>query len=323
MGRRLHKLKENWRSIRKSAWFHDVLVYAAFVVVAGVFWIIIALNDNVTRTFRVAVKMENVPDSVTFISDPPVYMSVTVRDKGTNILRSGFMKHPTVHFNFKDYASKGLFRLSHNDITAALKNSFGSGVQVSSVSLDSLRLFYTTERGHRVPVIVKVDVSAASGYIISGLPVPKDRSVLLYSLGNAADSIRHVYTQVFTRSDLSATGTYRVALRPIANVKIVPDAIDIEIPVEPLVRKEGFATVEALNVPSGQSLLLFPNRVPVEYYLPMSQFSRDDIELEATVDYYDILRTTGSRLPLSMGSSPDFVIKPVLKADSVEYTVVK
>lgn len=323
MGRRWSAIGGKWRSIRRSAWFHDVLVYLAFVVVACIFWFIIALNDNVSRTFRVALHFENVPDSVTFISDPPQYMSVTVRDKGSNILRSGFLKHPGVHFNFKDFASKGILRLSHADITSALKTSFGAAVQVSAVSLDSLRLLYTTERGRRVPVVVRVNVSAASGYIISGPPVAIERSVLLYSFGSQADSVRHVYTEMLSRDDLSSTTTYKVAIQSIPNVKIVPDAIEVEIPVEPLVRKEGLANVEVINVPKGESLLLFPNKVPVEYYLPMSQFSRDDVEITATVDYFDILRTAGSRLPLSMGTSPAYVINPVLKADSVEYTVVK
>ncbi len=323
MGRRWKAIGNKWRTVRKSSWFHDALFYLIFVAVAAVFWFIIALNDNVSRTFRVALRFENVPDSVTFISDPPEYMSVTVRDKGSNILRSGVLKHPSVSFNFRDFATNGTLRLSQADINTALKNSFGSSMQVAAVSLDSLRLSYTTDRGRRVPVVVRVDVSAASGYIISGPPIAKEKSVLLYSIGSQADSVRHVYTQVLTRSDLSSTASYKVSLKAIPNVKMVPDVIDVEIPVEPIVRKEGFADVEVLNLPKGESLLLFPNKVPVEYYIPMSQFSRDDIELSATVDYYDILRTSGSRLPLSMGASPAYVLNPALKLDSVEYTIVK
>ena len=50
--------------------FHNALVFLIFVVIATVFWIVITLNDSVTDTFRVKFRVDNVPDSVTFITDP-------------------------------------------------------------------------------------------------------------------------------------------------------------------------------------------------------------------------------------------------------------
>ena len=107
----LGKMRDWLSRIVKSGGFHNALVFLIFVVIATVFWIVITLNDSVTDTFRVKFRVDNVPDSVTFITDPPHEIHVTLRDKGTNILRSGVMRDPTVNVNFRDYAHSGVFRL--------------------------------------------------------------------------------------------------------------------------------------------------------------------------------------------------------------------
>lgn len=317
------RFKEQWQRLRSSSQFRNVLMFLIFVAVSALFWVILALNDSVTETFRVRLNFQNVPDTVTFISDPPVDMHVTLRDKGTNILRSGVVKHPNLDINFNDYARDGVFRMSRSDINALLKNSFGSGIQISSLSLDSLRLYYTTSPGKRVPVVVRVNVSASSGNIISGPPMAMEKSVRIYSFGNEVDTINHVYTQLLTKSDLSQTAMFDVKVKPIPNVKIVPPVIRVKIPVEPLVLKEGYAQVEAIGVPPGESLLLFPNRVPVTYYVPMSVFNENHEDITVYVEYADTKSIAGNKLPVSLKDYPEFIVNPELHADSVEYTLVK
>lgn len=320
---KLRKIRDWLSRIVKSGGFHNALVFLIFVVIATVFWLVITLNDSVTDTFRIKFRVDNVPDSVTFITDPPHEIHVTLRDKGTNILRSGVMKNPTVNVNFRDYAHSGVFRLGKTDLSAAIKQKFGSGVQITSIGLDSLRLYYTTEPGKRVPVVVRVDISAASGYIISGPPVPVEKSVKIYSVNSEIDTVNHVYTERLVKRNLSATSYFDVKVAPIANVRIIPSVIRVEIPVEPLVRKEGFATVTAENVPEDESLLLFPAKVPVEYYVPMSIFSDETVPVEVSVDYMETKLRVGNKLAVKLKGYPEYVVNPELKTDSVEYTLVR
>lgn len=298
-------------------------MFLVFVAIAAVFWFIIALNDSVTKTFRVKLDIQNVPDTVTFITDPPADIHVTLRDKGTNILRSGVVKNPELNINFRDYSHDGVFRLSSSDLTAELKADLGGVAQISSTSIDSLKLYYTTSPGRRVPVIVRSDVSAASGYIIPGAPVSVQRFVNVFSFGDEIDTIHSVVTQKLVKKDLSQTSVFNVRLMPIQNVKIVPAVVDIRVAVEPLVHKESYVTVNADNVPPGESLLLFPNKVPVSFYVPMSRFNDESFPLEVVVDYNDTRATRGSRIPVKVHSKSDVLVNVELKTDSVEYTLVK
>ena len=81
--------------------------------------------------------------------------------------------------------------------------------------------------------------------------------------------------------------------------------------------------IESRGVPQGESLLLFPNRVPVSYYVPMSKFNDTEAPISAAVDYADTKLTRSNQIPVRLGNVPDYVVNPKIKADSVEYTLVK
>ena len=123
MGFRIEEAKEKWRGMRASTGFHNFVLFLAFVAVATLFWLVMSLNDSVTKTFEVALKIENVPDTVTFINEPPEMFHVTLRDKGTNILRSGVLGKPHVGFNFRDFSENGIVHVTKTDINSAVKGA--------------------------------------------------------------------------------------------------------------------------------------------------------------------------------------------------------
>ena len=322
MDAKIGDIRNEWKRIRTSSRFHNFMMFLIFVAIAAVFWFILALNDSVTETFQVRLNIQNVPDSVTFITDPPADLHVTLRDKGTNILRIVVVKHPTVNLNFRDYAHEGVFRLSAADMTAELKADLGVS-QITAASIDSLRLYYTTQPGKRVPVMVQSDVSASSGNIISGAPVSLTRFVNVYSYRDEVDTVHSVLTQRLVKKDLSQTSEFDVKLKPIQGVKIVPSQVKVRVPVEPLVHKETYVEVDVENLPAGASLLLFPNRVPVSFYVPMSRFNNENVPMHVVVDYNDTHRTRGSRIPVRVRDHAPGLINVELKTDSVEYTLVR
>ena len=319
-----NRIGRQWRKVKGSPRFRNVLVFLVFVMISTVFWFIMSLNDSVTETFKVSLRIQNVPDSVTFITDPPADFHVTVRDKGTTILRSGVVKSPVLSLDFPDYSKDGVFRFTRTDLNAALKASFGGAVQITSTSLDSLRLYYTTDPGRNVPIVVRADLGAASGFIVSGPARATQKSVKVYAY-NASDldTVTRVYTELFTKRNLSQTTYFNVRIHPIPNVKIVPNTVRVEVPVEALVKKEGYVTVGVDNEPPGESLLLFPNKVPVEYYVPMSLFNSEVVPVSVSVDYLETRATGGNRLSVRIRGVGDNVVNPRLQTDSVEYTIVK
>ncbi len=322
MGIDSDSLRQKWRAVKRTVAFHNLVLFLVFVAIATLFWVIMALNDSAQDSCYVKVSVSNCPDSVTFISDIPERINVTVRDKGTNLWRNHY-RHPTMNINFRDYASKGVLKYSRNDIQTSLKAIFGPTAQIIYVSLDSISLDYTTNKGKRVPIVIEENVEAASGSIIEGLPTAKPTNVLVYGEKSVIDTIMKVYTERIDLKDLSETRTVEVAVKRIRGARIMPSKINVTIPVEPLVKKQALITITPVNVPKGESLLLFPSKVPVEYFVAMSRLGdNDDPSIVLNVDYNSISANTG-KLNVRIARYPERIKNLSLKSDSVEYTIVK
>lgn len=311
---------KSWKKLRKTRAFHNALVFLGFMVVATIFWFLMALNGNMQGTLKVAVRISNVPDSVTFINDPPTNIHIDIRDKGTSLLRSAIFKDPTLVINFQEFASNGVLRFKKNDLLAALRTTFGNGAHIAATSIDSLYLEYTLRKGRRIPIVAATDVTTASGYVTEGSPRPDPGYVMVYSNRSNLDTLTRVFTEKVVKRDLTESTEATVNIVPIAGMKIIPSKVKVKIPVEPLVNQQTVVQIEAVNVPANESVILFPSTVGVDYFTPMSTFDKD-AKVSVVADYRLINRMTG-RIPIRIAGAPSFYHNVRLQTDSVEYTVV-
>lgn len=324
MGKRIENAKEQWRVLRSRSGFRNSMLFLVFVIVSAVFWFILALNDNIQDHFNVRLQVVNMPDSVTFISDVPERVGVTVNDKGTSLWRNGYLKDPTISINFKKYASDGILRYSYSDLLSSLKETFGGDAQITSVSLDSLQLIYTTSPGKKVPVIVNCEVLPASGTTIEGEIKSSPANVYVYGSKETLDTIHYVNTLPVTLRDINETSVMDVKLARIKGARAFPSVVAVTIPIEPLVRKEAMVTIDPINVPEGEQLLIFPSKVPVEYYVAMSKLSQDeDKNIKLVVDYNEITTSTSGKLKVNTISFPDRLKNLYVRSDSVEYALAR
>lgn len=325
-------MRKNWlsnieawcRILRKSSRFRGVLTFAVFVGISAMFWLILTLNDSVQDGCVVHIRITNKPDSVTFISEVPKTIHVEVNDKGSSLMRTMWMKTPTVNLNFRELAYEGQFICSRSDMMAALKETFGTNATIISSSVDSLRLVYTDRPGKSVPVVVALKASAKAGYIVNGQPTADPTRVTAYGPREIIDTLNRVFTKTYVEADLSESIGFTSELKSIAGVRLIPGTVRVKVNVEPLVAKEDMVTVVAENVPHDENLLLFPSNVRVSYFVPMSEFSDDKKPVRVVVDYNDVAKHMGERIPLRIEPIKGVnAVNPKLHSDSIEYTLVR
>lgn len=321
---RFDNIKEKWRVLKDTSGFRNAMLFLVFVCVSTVFWFILALNDSAQDTFNVNLRIINRPDSVTFISDVPEKFHVSVSDKGTNLWRNGYLKHPNINIDFKEYSSDGVLRYSYNDLIAALRETFGGTASITSVSLDSLQLIYTMNPGKKVPVLVNCQVFPSSGSILEGSIKASPGSVYIYGKKEVLDTIHYVRTENVILRNITETTHMDVRIQKLKEARAIPSQVELIVPIEPLVRKQAMVTVEPKNVPEGAELLLFPSKVPVEYYVAMSRLNDDeDSNIHLIVDYIDTKTSSDGKLSVSIFGYPDRLKNLTVKTDSVEYALVK
>lgn len=311
----LHRVSTALRSNRGK----DVLTYLMFVAVAFVFWVFMSLDTEVQRDFDVPVEISEMPDSVTLIGQPPASLAVSVKGKGSQLVRFFWGKMSPVKFKWADNAYDGTLLLPTARMDSKMRDYFGPGVEIVSFRPDSLRIPYTTQPGVKVKLIVQADIHPNLQYIVSGSPYADVDSVTLYSVNDIPHSLKSVSTEPIVKSELKDTARYEVKVSPIEGMRIVPDKVTVTVPVEPLIARKRMATIEPQGVPADKHLVTFPSKVEVSYLVPMSAYN-DEYPLKAFVEYADVMNP-GNKIPVTLSILPSIYHSVSFSPESVEYII--
>lgn len=311
----LQKLKATGR-------LRDLGLFAAFVVVAAVFWFILALNDEGQSDFEVRVQVTGMPDTCTFLSEPPRSIHIAVRERGTHLLRLRLMHEAEIRLNFKEYASGGKFSVSQKALMAHLRALFGQNASLSIVSADSISVPFTSMPGKMVPVRVITDLTPELGKVISGYPRPSLRKVKVYSTRDILDTLSYVSTMPLTRRGVAESFTEKLSLRPMPGVRMEPSQIEVKVTVEPLVNRSQSVKVTPRGVPQGQTIVLFPSQVTLHYLAPMSEKEIPASKFHVFADYDAIRSPADPYMPIRLGAAPSGVQGLRLDTDSVQFTII-
>ena len=292
----------------------DTMMFLLFVVISCILWAVLSLNDEKQYDLRMPMRITNVPDSVTLISPGPEALSVSLRAKGTQLMKMTVGRMPTVNVDFRAFRSDGTVHLSATDLKG--------GSQVSMVYPDSLSLPYTTHKGIRVPVRLDYKVTAGPQSALTGRPRLSADSVLLYTAGSAPDRADAVSTEPIHLLGIDKNTTLRVKLMAPRGTRLIPDSIDVTFEVEPLIFKSRKVVIEPINVPEGTKLITFPAQIDVFFMVPVSGYRQSDNHFRVVADYRTIRQGTGSRnVKLSLINVPSNFQNAHLSADSAEYII--
>ena len=108
-------------------------------------------------------------------------------------------------------------------------------------------------------------------------------------------------------------------IKPINNVRIIPNKVKLHVPVEPLIKKEQEVSISVRNQPYGLNVLLFPPSVKVSYLVPQSKY-HSPLNLTVVVDYNDI-NMSSNKVNIKLGEVSGAYSNVVIGADSVNYVI--
>lgn len=318
---RLHDTMVRMKLLAHSARGKDLLLYAMCVVAAFVFWLFLSLDGEVQRDYELPLKIENMPDKTVALDRWPKDIAVTVQGKGWQFVRYAWGEMPPLKISYKDFAGEeGVFRMSKTKIESRIHDYFGQNVSVLSTRPDSIVVHTTNKPGKRVKVIIDADITPSYQSMISGPITANVDSVTLYSLNRIPASVKSVETMPVKESGLTDTLHIRsVRLKPIPEVRMIPETVDITIPVEPLIAKKKTVTISVINAPADCRIILFPYSVEVSYLVPISKYGTD-MQFNAFVNYRDISLESKS-VKVHVNSESDLCRSVTFSPESVDYVM--
>lgn len=296
----------------------EVLSFLFFVALSFLFWVLQSLSEDMNISYRIPIKYTNVPDNTIFTNELPSHITLHLRDEGGVLLNYNLEGIPAFEVDFLQYANnRNAFIIPPEQISAQIKKNLKNTTNLTSMSIDTLAVYYTQGVGKKVKVIVEGEISTLPQYIVNGRITTNIDSIQIYAPDYLLNRIDEVKTETFSAENLSETWVKTVPLRKQEGIKMVPEQVTVTIPVEEFTTKSLTIPVSVENLPARVSLLTFPASVQVDCVIPMSQFSQvSEKDVRVAVNYKDT-QDTPSKLAVRVVRSVGEVLK--IYPDSVEY----
>lgn len=244
----------------------EFLIFLFFLVLSGIFWLLMTLNQTFEKELSVDVRLVNVPKNVVITNDMAATIRFTLKDKGYMI--GGYLYGKSLRpivIDFSNYANgKGHGVVPASDLQKQIAPQLYKSTAIMGMKPDKLEFYYNFGRNKKVPVRMLGGITPDNGYYLSHLSFSPD-SVMVYASQSLLDSINVVYTEHQRIVNFRDTLTREVSLRKVRGAKLVPSAVQLKLFPDILTEESVEVPIEAVNMPADKVLRTFPSKVKVTF----------------------------------------------------------
>jgi len=325
MGYGFAKLWVRVRNIFYSKKSHDVFVFLFFFVVSAGFWLLQTLNETFETEISVPLKLKNVPEDVYITTELPRQIHVTIRDRGTTLVR--FIRYTVQNAIEVDFAkydaglTTGRVQVPSSDIQQWIQKQLGVSSSINSMRPDTLEYYYNRGVARRLPVKVCGSITAAPQNYIQSVSLSED-SVLVYAPNAVLDTMQYAYTQAVSFLQMREDAVHNVSFRRMKGVAYDPGMVQVTAHVGYYAEKTVEVPVIGLNFPADKVLRTFPSKATVTFRVESGMYQRvtaDNFVLAVT--YEELLQNPSDKCRLHLKSLPDGVTNARIVPQEVDYLI--
>ena len=301
----------------------QILIFLFFLVLSGVFWLFLTLNESYEQEIKVIYKIKGIPKNVVLTSHEIDTFRVTIRDKGWIILRYLYDNNRHVNIHYKNYdRGNGSGIASSSEIKRLIAKQLETSTIVNSIKPDRLEFFYNNGERKRVPVRWAGRVIPEQLYFISHVQYMPD-SVDIYSSREKLDSIKVIYTEALNYAGFRDTLIVDCKLSHQKDVKVVPENIRIGFYTDVLTEESiDGVPIRAINMPEGKVLRTFPPKVKIRFITGVSQFrTLRPEDFIVIADYKEISQHPSEKCNIYLKTVPHGISRATLETKKVDYLI--
>lgn len=303
----------------------DVMVFLFFLLMSAVFWVAQALEEPMTINVTVPLKLENVPKDVIIATELPKEIQMTVRDKGSELIRLFWKQRlDTLHLDFRHYDKHGVTgrcQLAPEQIRQLLKDKLPNHSTITQLQPDTLTFYYNRGIHRRLPVKLHGTLSANERYHLDGYSFSPD-TVDVYAPSSILDTLKAAYTEAIFRQDLSKNCVMPVSLQHSPSMRFFPDTVSMTVNVDILSRHSIDVYIQGTDLPDNKKLHTYPSTVTLTYLISETEARKLDVsQFKVYVSYLDIKEGEGTKCKPRIASLPKNVASAFITPQEVDYSL--
>lgn len=302
----------------------EFLIFLLFLLLSGIFWLMMTFNETYEKEIVLPVRYVNVPQSAVLTSGESDSIHVNISDKGFSLFAFIYSRDShTIDIDFTKYAlPDGIGSVSAIDLQHMIEQLLPTSAKITSLKTEKLVFYYNNGEKKKVPVRWRGHLKTDPHYFIAKTLIEPD-SVTIFASREKLDSIHYVYTRELNYSDIHDTLIVTSELQRMQGVKIVPNRVKINIQTDVLTEETiDSIPVVGINMPKGKVLRTFPSRVSVKIVTGMKNYKAimpSDILVVA--DYEQFKDETSDKCTLQVKKVPEGVSRATLNVKQVDYLI--
>lgn len=329
------------KSIRSANGRKNLSIFFLCLFLSTIFWLFIKLSRQNVLEYNYSVNIENTPPDLQLTPYNEPTVNVKYNTTGAKFLFSGIIvkagniKLDFSNFDFRHEADTNFYFVTSNKIRKALSQRLDLDMDILSVSPDTLFYIGNSVVEKKCPVVIKNDLKFSAGYKLFGDIIIEPDSVLVRLPENEAEKIQNVAVNIPGNKPLDKNMEYKLPLKiensDIVYYDIIPDSVNIEIPIEKYTEFEFEVPLNVLcedklfKNNEYSSLKLLPGRVKISGLVALKDFS--DIRAEDFVLVVDCKEfnneNRAARLTVIVHEVPDKVSVNEIFPRKVDYILLK
>lgn len=278
----------------------DFAVFLLALLLAFSTWLIhnlsLRYNDYITASVVAHCNLDGHSD----VSSDRFEVIARCRATGYQVLSSRIRHRKAVAdvtFQPSSMEAKGgdVFYVTQPDLQEYAHLIFGDEVTVEYFLTDTLFFHFNQEDFKKVPVKAVTSLSFDRQYTLLSEVETYPDSVIIYGDPYHLENIEMVHTKPIRHYDLRGSFTGSSDLVKIKNVRMSVENVRYSVPVTRFVEMDAVLPVEAVNVPGGKEMAIFPSTVEVKLscVYPLREDPFENMHLY--VDYNDYISSLSGK----------------------------
>ena len=319
-------LSRFWRKMKVFLVSRDTFIFLFFVIISGLFWIIISLNKNYETRIAIPIAYLNTPAEIELMAELPTYITLKVKDKGTTLIGYSSRQFTPLTIDFNDYTaynnSDEWSIPTASTFDKEVKELLNPSTQVLDYFPPAIEIEKKLLSQKRVPVRAITELSYDRQYYPSDSIQIEPKEVTLYGYQEIIDTINWVYTMPIIASQLKDTLLVTSSLQLPAHCRSNPKEVSVNIPIEFYTEGKQMVPVTVTGVPKNLQVRTVPAEVEVVYMAGFSQFkSIIPADFTVTLLYEDLIRSNNNTHAVTLSQYPSHVLKPKIKPEKVQWLI--
>jgi len=291
---------------------------------ALIFWLLIKLSKTFNSHSEVTIAY-NIPAGKVLVEQPPSKVLATYTGMGWDLASHALRRQESnIVINLSNEANQTIYQ---SQIRSRIKDKLTSkSVQITALNYDYIPIQLEDEFVKKVPINLdyKFEFEGTHYFYQDSIQLSPD-SITLTGPKAQIDSIEVWNSQKLMLKGINQSIQKELNLKvpQTPNIRITPELVKVNIPVEQFTERAVFVPITIKNAPD--SLKIFPDKTKLNCVIGLSyydQMTPEDFEVEVDLQGV-VLNNEKNTLPLQLVKQPPYITNPNLNPKSVEFFILE